>query len=321
MSGSLQAFCYRIPLRPVVMAGQTLQERSGILLRQQIGSEIFWADAAPLPGFSDETLSDAIDDFHAGPPFQTAALQFAQEMLAFQQMLSVNSDSPVSVSVPINALLTSDSQNPLDSAAELAESSYRSVKLKVGRHSLETDIDLVRTVRNHLRQDQSLRLDANRSWTLSQAIRFGQAISDLSIEYIEEPLADPANLETFFAETRMPYALDETLREISCENLTATFPRAAAFIVKPTLLGSLRPIRQWVSDGRTLVISSAFESGVGIACLAQIAQRFAPTTPCGLDTIRWIKQDVLRNSPTVNYGSLQCDHPLSLRTDLLQELT
>ncbi|MEZ6118563.1 MAG: o-succinylbenzoate synthase [Pirellulaceae bacterium] len=319
MSKPVKAFCYRIPIRPVMIAGKTIDERAGLLLQQQVGTSVFWSDAAPLPGFSDEILSDVIDDFQAGPPFQTASLQFAQEMLTFQQTLSVNLDSPVSV--PINALLTSDSQYALDSASALAESSYRCVKLKVGRHSLETEIDLVRTVRNHLRQDQTLRLDANRSWTLPQAIRFGHAISDLSIEYIEEPLADPANLETFFAETRLPYALDETLTEASCGSLVATFPQAAAFIIKPTLLGSLQPIQQIVADGHKVVLSSAFESGVGIACLAQIAQHFAPTTPCGLDTIRWIEQDVLQNSPTVKQGELHCDRPLSLRTDLLQELT
>ena len=51
------------------------------------------------------------------------------------------------------------------------------------------DVDLTRLVRAAIGDDVGLRLDANRSWSLEQAVEFGRAVGDTNIEYLEEPCA------------------------------------------------------------------------------------------------------------------------------------
>jgi hypothetical protein len=54
-----------------------------------------------------------------------------------------------------------------------------------------------------------------------------------------------------------------------------------------------------------LVLSAAFESGVGIANLAAYAAAFSkPEIPAGLDTYSWLAADVLAEKLPFNDGAL-----------------
>ena len=59
----------------------------------------------------------------------------------------------------------------------------------------------------------ALRADANRRWTLEQAVQFGQAAAGAGLQYIEEPVACTADLPEFHRRTRLPLALDESVDE------------------------------------------------------------------------------------------------------------
>ena len=95
---------------------------------------------------------------------------------------------------------------------------------------------------------------------------------------------------TAFVATGLPYALDETLATLETLEM---FPNVAALVAKPTILGGVGRIRQLASHNKPIVFSACFESGIGIARIAQLAAEYAPKRVAGLDTYSYLSEDVL----------------------------
>lgn len=268
----------------------TFDRRETVLIVDEHGH---WAEAAPLSGFSRESADEVVAAIKnpAADDVYCPSLQFATNCLR-----AIRHESPrwpAAAQIAINALLTGSAADFTPTAHRLADSKCRSVKLKVGGLPLDEDIDRVRQLRNTLRADQTIRLDANRGWDFATAVTFGQSMLSLgcdAIEYLEEPINEPSRLEEFHSQTRLPYALDETLLEdVAIED----FPSVAALIIKPTLIGSLKRIESLAQIGKPLVFSGCFESGVGTLHIARLAAMFSPSIPHGLDTYSRIANDVL----------------------------
>ena len=172
----MRCFRFRLPLiTPIQLAGEATAFREGLLLESQ-GQ---WAEASPLPGFSDETIEDVIGALRNKtntPP----SLRFALDCI----------ERPLTdCSVRLNALLASDRLS--------VDREYAAVKLKVGRQSVDDDVTLVQQVHDQLQPHQVLRLDANRAWSYEQATEFARKLQSISIQYIEEPLQTPTEVERF----------------------------------------------------------------------------------------------------------------------------
>lgn len=294
----IRAYRYQLPLlRPLTLRGTEIKQRSGLLLAREDLPGV-WSEAAPLPAFSHESLETVTrlachSQFDTLPP----SLQFARRML--QRPWDNPDESPRYLS--LNALLDDAPQAMIEQATRLRDSGYRSVKVKVARRTVDEEIQLVTRLSGILRSDQSLRLDANRGWSLEQAVKFGSAVANLPIEYIEEPLHSPDDCEAFWGATGLPYALDETL--VDAVDLDR-FPHVAALVIKPTLLGDPNQYDRFTSANVPLVFSACFESGVGIQNIARLAWHFSPTLAAGLDTYRWLATDTLRNSLDIEDGRL-----------------
>lgn len=78
-----------------------------------------------------------------------------------------------------------------DLEAEVAyyrEQGIAGMKLKVGKLSVEEDIERTRLARRIGGPDFHLCTDSNQSWTLDQASRFARGVSDLNLAWMEEPV-------------------------------------------------------------------------------------------------------------------------------------
>lgn len=171
---------------------------------------------------------------------------------------------------------------------ELRENKYRTVKVKTSSEPGEA-LKQAHAAAEGLGGEVALRFDANRGWTLGQALAFCDGIRDLNVEYLEEPLRDPAGAVELRSRTGVPLAADESLREGEC-------PWADVWVIKPTLGPNwLEHLQQASERGQRAVISACFESGVGIAGLARLATKFPASaqSACGLDTYRWLARDIL----------------------------
>lgn len=234
--------------------------------------------------------------------------------------------SPGQDTLHLNALLAGDVDDIPSQAQRAVAQGFRAVKLKVGREKMADDLRLVEQVRGIIGPEVGLRLDANQAWSLDDAILFGKAVRKFNIAYVEEPCKAPFDLPSFHATTGVDYAVDESIQSLHDlvqqqsvrpgESLFRDLPvvpvvqGAKAIIWKPTLvhtpdLGQLLFEEIEAGQARTLVLSAAFESGVGIAALASYAARFAAVeTPVGLDTYRWIMPDVLEERLPMGGGSV-----------------
>ncbi|MEM6785638.1 MAG: o-succinylbenzoate synthase, partial [Bacteroidota bacterium] len=315
---TLSVFRYRLPLvRPLPLRGHTVTVREGLLVRLKDGGYTGWGDVAPLPGFSAETIDEAThalqalagmtaDDLvsaqhdEALPPSVRYGLALAAwDLDAHRRAVPLPTvlAEEASPTVPLNGLLAGDADTILHDATRLAQAGYRTLKLKVGRGDLAEEAALVRDL-HAAHPAVALRLDANRAWAYDEARRFAEALGDAQIEYIEEPLTDPAKLADFAAETGLPVALDESATAMEPDDLDA-HAYARAIVLKPTFLGGTRA---WALATRAQALglrvtwSAAFESGVGLRGLVVMAAATgtptATPTPAGLDTYRWLAADV-----------------------------
>lgn len=107
--------------------------------------------------------------------------------------------------VRLNALLAASAGPPAAAAAEaaaLAAAGFGAIKVKVARRDdpIE-DAEVLLAIRAAVGPGVALRADANRGWSLEQALAFGRRAAAAGLEYVEEPTADPADMAAFFLET------------------------------------------------------------------------------------------------------------------------
>jgi O-succinylbenzoate synthase len=340
---SFDLYRFSLPLRgPLVLGGTTLRRREGVLLRLSgdDGSE-GWGESAPLPGFSAESLDQAIvqlrrlagsligrevkDDWTDrngafGRELERIApassVRFGLELAVWNLRADFSGKSlPELFSgqprarVPVNGLLSGSWDEVLEEAQRTKKAGYEAVKLKVGARTVAEDARLVRKLVGEPGNTISLRLDANRAWGYEQAAEFLRGAP--RFEYLEEPLADPALLPQLVREFGVPVALDESLVGMEPEALEG-HRYARAVVLKPTLLGgisnTLRMAGRALRLGMMPVVSSAYESGVGTAALVALAAGIGDRpVPAGLDTYRALVDDVLDTplglpAPSVDVG-------------------
>ncbi|MFC4120108.1 L-talarate/galactarate dehydratase [Nonomuraea zeae] len=83
-------------------------------------------------------------------------------------------------------------QAPAEEVAERASRSLADgiggIKIKVGQPDMKEDLRRLAAVREHLGDDVPLMVDANQQWDRAAALRFGRAVEELGLVWIEEPL-------------------------------------------------------------------------------------------------------------------------------------
>ncbi len=227
--------------------------RSGLIL--QIGKG--FGEIAPLPGFSKETLEEAV-----------------RETLLW--MRGEKEPSLPSVCFGISCAKTDLRSVRLPLCALGPKEGFSHRKLKLGHLTVEAAVALVKEQKGAV-----LRLDCNRAWSLSQALAFASHFRATDFAYIEEPVRTTEELIAFSKTTGFPIALDESIG-IDWSSI----PTLKAIIVKPTLVGRVPAVPKQLD----LVLSSAYESGLG---LLHIAKLWKKGPPIGLDTYDAFEEDLL----------------------------
>lgn len=359
---SCKVYRYDLPLaRPLVLKGRTTERRTGLVLSVTSDQGATgYGEAAPLPGFSHETMEDVTKqalrlaselpgkpvpqglaaltgDFARWlrwqwlPPSLGNAVQMAVlNMLAAAEgvpLCGLLSPHPLT-KVPVNALLTGPREDVLRCGRDARDAGYRTVKLKVGQGRVEDDIETVRALREILGNDIALRLDANRAWDYDTALRFATEVLGCGIQYIEEPTKEPSRIIEFMGYSGMPVALDETVVERGTDILEA-WRGARAAVLKPTLLGgpevTLNLARRARNTRMIPVLSSCFETGLGLLALANLASAmYEGNVAMGLDTRAWLSADTLEGVWRVEEGLLDVEHANTFAAriafDRLQEI-
>jgi O-succinylbenzoate synthase len=168
------------------------------------------------------------------------------------------------------------------------------IKIKIGQHSAEDEMRFIYQVLA-LYPQLKLRLDANRAFSLQQAIDFLICLPKDAIDFIEEPCQDPKDNPKMHQTLGIAYALDETLNDGSYR--FKAMQGLKALILKPMLLGSLEDLQALITEanqhGVRCLISSSLESDLGLNDLAHIAAWLTPDESPGLDTLSSFTDTVL----------------------------
>ncbi|MGF1655916.1 MAG: enolase C-terminal domain-like protein [Verrucomicrobiales bacterium] len=288
---------YSLPLTQAIpgTSNSGTPQRQGWLLEYRHQGNVGWGDVAPLPPWGPSLERDELRRFQRAIPQNPHKLEQCHPALQFawsnaKQWAEGWPNHPLNV--PVNALLFGP--NLLDQAQTALALGFTCLKLKTTGYSVEQLAESLHRIHSNRAVPISFRLDANRSWTLPEARSFFQLTQDLPIDYVEEPLIHPGEIAQLHAES--PVALDETFRENQADPLLQ-LPQIRALIIKP----SLQPLPAMARV--PVVISSSFESGVGIYALGQLAASITHL-PAGLDTYRWLKRDVLASPLRFDNGRL-----------------
>ena len=223
--------------------------------------------------------------------------------------------------VPVNAILSGNMAEIKEQLSRMLPRGYRAYKLKVGVETDGRELEKIAYLRDTLGESISIRLDANRVFGFAQAVRFLASVAQFKIEYIEEPLrANQYNrLGDLHAESRVPIALDESLSDRSVGKATWSLhdrtlqlvDRGAmdVVIIKPMFAGGLCEVIELAQDlSRTdlkMVISSAIETGIGLAAALHLAATLGDTVlPCGLDTLGLFADSLISEPLPVENGCI-----------------
>nr|WDA99964.1 4-(2'-carboxyphenyl)-4-oxybutyric acid synthase [Cyanidium sp. THAL103] len=181
--------------------------------------------------------------------------------------------------------------------ANLHYNYYESLKIKLSYISIKDSVNLVRKYHEKY-SNISIRLDMNRNWNLEKFLIFISCFSSYFFEFIEEPLHQ--NLDLFLlsaSNISFNLSIDESLHLILLNNKLLLSENIKTLTLKPSIIGSLNLLLDFINLGfvykKQIVISSIFESDVGITNLMIIIYYTDLINVMGLDTYQWIHNDCL----------------------------
>ncbi len=193
--------------------------------------------------------------------------------------------------VGVNATIASIGPEASALAARQAvHAGFSTLKLKAGaERETEVLVDRVRAVRAAVGLDIRLRLDVNGAWDLETATERLDAIARFALEYVEQPLTgdDAAGLAELRRRVRVPIAADETVTSLRAARALLDAGAVDVLVVKPARVGGPVVAAEIaaLAAGRSVpvVVSTLFETGVGIAAALAVAAALPSVPDAALD--------------------------------------
>jgi len=323
--------------RPFETADGTIRKRRGFLVFVEEGNTPGVGEATPLPGWTEPyedcraaldragTVAEELDwgvalartDAPAARHGLSLALAEARARELGQPLYRYLDAADVVRSVPVNATLGDDDPDATARAAEgAAREGFDCLKLKVGARSVPADVERLRAVRDRVGTSIKLRVDANGAWTREQADSAVDALADLGVAYIEQPLAagDLAG-HCALREGPVDVALDESLREYGVRAIIEA-GAADVVVLKPMVLGGPDRTRAAALRAREAgvdpVLSTTVDAVVARTGAVHVAASLPEVRPCGLATGSMLTRDLSADPAPVVDGTVEVPQELGL---------
>ena len=330
-----EIYSFDLPLRAsLYIKRKKITNRQGfILILSTLDGVKGYGEISPLPGLHTETNTEAlrqlqntctqlpslyqiVTDLNNKQIFKFMNLypsvRFGLESAIIDLIANQKGISPAHVLEPqnncryikVNGLITRE-DNFQNEIQYFLRTGYQTVKVKLGKKPVDFEIQKILLLHDLIDNRMKIRIDINQNWTVSQAEEFYKGINNLAIEYIEEPLQDAKKLPELFKLTGMPLALDESIQQI--EEFSEYFDWCTAIILKPAIIGGVLKTQEYIKlaakHGVKSIISDTFHTGIGITMLANLsALAGGDKIAMGLDTIRWMGADLVKNPVEIQGG-------------------
>lgn len=280
-------------------AGTWRDRRSLLLVVEDDAGHVGLGEAAPLPGYSQDSFEEAHAALAAllgaslsnrdasapcGPSLEAAsnsvgslAARAALEAALLDAWarregvpawsLLTSGDGPETL--PLAVWLPDGTDAALVAARTAHGRGTRAFKVKLdARRGLAEGTATLVALRRAFGNDMTLRADANRSATVAELEPHLPALRDVGLEWLEEPTAEPLSKSL-----GVPLALDESLVDAALPELAAR-PDIAALVLKPTALGGIARCLALAAHaethGRASVASHTLEGPVGFMTAAAL---------------------------------------------------
>ncbi len=289
-----------------------------LALRDETG-RVGLGEAAPLPGYSKETLADCVEaltnllpiPFREPPAIfsrsqapddvsgwttrlqkMPSAARFAVETALLDLVAQRDSTTVAHLlrpsprtSVERCGLIDAEPSQWGSAAGALLGRGIRVLKIKVGRYQRwDEELENLQRLRDGIPESARLRLDANGSWSVLDAQSHLRSVARLKIEFVEQPTApgDVAKL----GQCDVPWAADESLRN-PAEPAWLRAAGCSVFVLKPAVLGltmSLAIAQEAHKSGIRCVASHLFDGPIALAACGALALALpGEALACGVD--------------------------------------
>lgn len=187
-------------------------------------------------------------------------------------------------------------------AARYVQEGFRTLKIKVGKNDMATDLERIREIRKQAGPAVRIRVDANQGWTAKQAVKAIRKMEDegLSIELVEQPVhrLDLEGLKQVTDAVDTPIMADESV-----------FTPRDAFHVLKTRSADLINIKLMKAGGiRQALKINAMAEACGVECMAGSM----------IETRLGITAAVHFAASQKNVTKFDFDAPLMLKEDIVE---
>ena len=311
---------YSIPfVRPLQTSRNTYSHRKGAWLNLKWENFSGWGEAAPLIGFSEETLKEvhySLESFHQAIDGENIE---KEEYISLAEVHTPRSPSArFAIESALYDLLAQEEEKPMaiylnsHSHAEIVVNGitgihmpgdgFKVMKVKVGFRNLFDEIEQMVMLTKSFGEDIIFRLDANGGFDLPQAIRFCKEMEAFNIDYIEQPLlpTELVDLAELRYHTQIPIAVDESLTDLESAEKILEEQAAAVFIIKPMISGGFTECKKIIDLAKKeeirTVVTSSLETEIGRTACLHLAAANEIKEACGLATGELLSEDKPQNS-------------------------
>ena len=299
---------------PAKTSRNTLNHKKGYVLKVVSGEKTGYGEISPFPGLSIDDrdnfhtyLTELTDLLNGGlnpsePDLKAwPSIRFGLE----SALLQLKHDSPFTwfdglfsrgeCGIPINGLIWMASrEDMLKQVEQKVAQGFTCIKLKIGALDFDEECRMLESIRERYSAFRlELRVDANGTFHPDDAAAALRDLSRFELHSIEQPIrqGNPDAMARLCRETPLPVALDEELLGIDPWAEGASLLqviRPQYVILKPGLLGGFRVSDAWIDLAARQEagwwITSALESNLGLAAIAQYTASKKNPLPQGLGT-------------------------------------
>jgi L-alanine-DL-glutamate epimerase-like enolase superfamily enzyme len=160
-------------------------------------------------------------------------------------------------------------------AKKLVKAGFKGLKLKVGAHTPDEDIELVGALRAAVGSKIKIMIDANGGWVYHQALYVLQRVAKYDVYVAEQPVPwwDIDGLARLRRKVDVPIFPDESAKELN--DLIKIIEKEAAdgLFLKVPKAGGILKAQKWVAIAQAanlpVMCGCMIDSGLGAACTAQ----------------------------------------------------
>ncbi len=160
-------------------------------------------------------------------------------------------------------------------AKKLVKAGFKGLKLKVGAHTPDEDIELVGALRAAVGNKIKIMIDANGGWVYHQALYVLQRVAKYDVYVAEQPVPwwDIDGLARLRRKVDVPIFPDESAKELNDLIKIIEAEAADGLFLKMPKAGGILKSQKWVAIAQAanlpVMCGCMIDSGLGAACTAQ----------------------------------------------------